>query len=224
MNEHKSKHEHAHGHDHGPDHIHLTGDPRDPRYRRVLKWALLVNGAMFGVEIVAGLESGSVSLLADAVDFGGDALSYGLSLMALSMTLIWRSRVAWLKGAMMLFWGLAVLARTGWLLQHGTAPEAATMGVVAVTAFAANLGVAFLLYAFRNGDADMRSVWLCTRNDAIGNLAVLVAAAGVFRTASAWPDLVVAAGMALLAIIAGRDILKLARLELQRRATNQANG
>ncbi|MBP8310515.1 MAG: cation transporter [Burkholderiaceae bacterium] len=211
---HDHQHDHHHGHHH--DHEHVTGDPADPRYRRVLWWALLINATLFVVEVAGAIGSGSVSLLADAIDFAGDALNYGLSLLALSMGLVWRSRVAWLKGATMLFWGLAVMARAGWMAWAGTLPRAETMGAIAILAFAANLGVAFMLYAYRDGDANMRSVWLCTRNDAIGNVAVMLAAAGVFTTATAWPDLVVAAGMAVLAISAGREVLQRARDELRR--------
>ena len=213
---HDHHHAHHHGHDH--DHDHVTGDLADPRYRRVLWWALLINATLFIVELAGSVGSGSVSLLADAIDFAGDALNYGLSLMALTMALVWRSRVAWLKGATMLVWGLAVLARAGWIAWVGTLPRAETMGAVAVLALAANLGVAFLLYAYRDGDANMRSVWLCTRNDAIGNVAVMLAAAGVFTTATAWPDLAVAAGMAILAISAGLEVLQRARRELRRPA------
>ena len=168
--------------------------------------------------MAGAIGSGSVSLLADAIDFAGDSLNYGLSLMALSMGMVWRSRVAWLKGATMLVWGLAVIARAGWMAWAGTVPRAETMGAIAVLAFAANLGVAFMLYAFRDGDANMRSVWLCTRNDAIGNVAVMLAAAGVFTTATAWPDLAVAAGMAVLAISAGLEVLQRARRELRQSA------
>lgn len=213
---HRHDHDHArgHAHDHDHDDAHVTGDPADPRYRRVLWWALVINATLFVIELLAGIGADSVSLLADAIDFAGDSLSYGLSLMALAMGLVWRSRVAWLKGSTMLIWGLAVLARTGWMAWSGTLPRAETMGAIAALAFVANLAVAFLLYAYRDGDADMRSVWLCTRNDAIGNVAVLLAAAGVFTTASAWPDLAVATGMAVLAILAGRDVLRRARREL----------
>ena len=209
-------HNHDHGHGHQHDHGHVTGDPADPRYRRVLWWALLINATLFFVELAGALGSGSVSLLADAIDFAGDSLNYGLSLMALSMGLVWRSRVAWLKGATMLAWGLAVMARAGWMAWAGTLPRAETMGAIAVLAFAANLGVAFLLYAYRDGDANMRSVWLCTRNDAISNVAVMLAAAGVFATGTAWPDLAVAVGMAILAISAGREVLQRAGRELRR--------
>jgi Co/Zn/Cd efflux system component len=203
---------HGHGHhDHGPQ----PGAPVPPGYRRALVIALVVNAVMFVVEIAAGLSAGSVSLLADAVDFFGDAANYALSLAVLALALHWRSRVAWLKGLAMGAFGIFVIARAGYGLWSGTVPEPVTMGVVGTLALAANLGVAGLLYAFRGGDADMRSVWLCTRNDALGTVAVLAAALGVFGTGSAWPDLAVAAVMATLALLASREVLSRARAELR---------
>ena len=187
----------------------------DPRWRRALWIALWVNLAFFVIELWAGLAAGSVSLLADAVDFAGDAANYGLSLAVLSMALVWRSRAAWVKGASMLGYGLLVLAKSLWLWQHGGVPDAFTMGVVGLLALLANTGVAVMLYAWRHGDANMRSVWLCSRNDALSNLAVMLAAAGVFGTGSAWPDLVVAAIMAGLALSAGVSVMRQARTELR---------
>ncbi|MBS3912106.1 MAG: cation transporter [Hydrogenophaga sp.] len=188
--------------------------PIDPRWRRALWIALVVNAAMFAVELVAGLQANSVSLLADAVDFAGDAANYALSLAVLSMALVWRSRAAFVKGATMFAYGLFVLARAGWLLNSGSVPDPLTMGVVGFVALLANAGVAMLLFAFRTGDANMRSVWLCSRNDALSNLAVMAAALGVFGTGSAWPDLVVAAVMAVLALTAGLAVMRQARNEL----------
>lgn len=186
----------------------------DPRWRRALWIALVLNAAMFGVELVAGLQAGSVSLLADAVDFAGDAANYGLSLAVVGMAMVWRSRAAWIKGATMFAYGVFVLARAGWTLHTGSVPEPLTMGVVGFVALLVNAGVAVLLYRFRRGDANMRSVWLCSRNDALSNLAVMGAALGVFGTGSAWPDLGVAAVMAALAISAGISVLRQARGEL----------
>jgi Co/Zn/Cd efflux system component len=133
----------------------------------------------------------------------------------LSMGLVWRARAALLKAASMLAFGVFVLARTAWMLSQGGTPEALTMGGIGLLALLANLGVAALLYAYREGDANMRSVWLCTRNDALGNIAVMVAALGVFGTGSAWPDLAVAAIMAGLAITSGWAVLRQARQELR---------
>ena len=186
----------------------------DPRYRRILWIALIVNAAMFAVELGAGTRSGSASLLADAIDFLGDAANYGLSLWVLAMALAWRARAALVKGASMLAFGVFVVGRVAWGAWQGTPPEPFTMGGVGLLALAANLGVAALLYAYREGDANMRGVWLCTRNDALGNLAVMGAALGVLGTGTAWPDLAVAAIMAGLAISGGWSVIRHARQEL----------
>ncbi|MDX5410287.1 MAG: cation transporter [Thauera sp.] len=186
----------------------------NPRFRRALWIALVVNAAMFAVEIAGGLHANSVALLADAVDFAGDAANYGLSLAVLSMGLAWRARAAWVKGFTMTAFGLFVIAKTVWAAFAGTPPEAFTMGAIALLALVANAAVAALLYAFRDGDADMRSVWLCSRNDAIGNLAVLLAAVGVFGSGSHWPDLAVAAVIAGLAITSGLAVMRQARREM----------
>lgn len=190
-------------------------DKPDPRYRRILWVALIINLAMFGIEIVAGLAASSVSLLADAIDFFGDAANYGVSLFVLALAPVWRSRAALLKGATMGAYGIFVLTKAGWEAASGTVPEPMTMGSVALLAFVMNLSVAAMLYAFRQGDANMRSVWLCSRNDAIGNIAVILAAVGVFGTESGWPDFIVAGAMSLLALSAARAVLLQARGELR---------
>lgn len=195
-------------------HDHTPAGP-SPRYRRVLWIALIVNAAMFGVEIVAGFQSGSVSLLADAVDFLGDAANYGLSLAVLSLGLAWRARAALVKGLSMGAYGVVILGMAASKFLSGTPPEPITMGVIASVALLANVFVAILLYRYRDGDANMRSVWLCTRNDAIGNLAVLAAAVGVFGTGTAWPDLAVAGIMGSLAVLAAFSVVRLATAELK---------
>ncbi len=198
------------------DHAHERGAAAasSPAYRRVLWVALTVNLAMFFVEIGAGLAAQSASLLADSLDFLGDAGNYGLSLFVLGMALQWRARASLLKAASMGAFGLWVAATT---IQHalaGTVPAAPVMGVVGALAFAANLGVAALLYRWREGDSNMRSVWICTRNDAIGNLAVLVAAAGVFGSGTGWPDYIVAAIMSGLALVGAFQVARAALQEL----------
>ncbi|MBI2768146.1 MAG: cation transporter [Burkholderiales bacterium] len=205
------------GHHHHHDHDDFHGHEPPAGYRRALWIALVVNALMFGVEVAAGVRADSVSLLADAIDFFGDAANYGLTLAVLSLGAAWRSRTALLKAVTMLAFGFAVLGRTAWAVLHGVPPEAVTMGAVGTLALAANLGVAWLLYAFREGDANMRSVWLCTRNDAIGNIAVMLAALGVLGTGTAWPDLAVALVMATLAISAGVSVLRQAMGELSAR-------
>lgn len=201
-------------HDHCHDHGCSAPAATSPRYRQVLWAALFINAAMFFVEVVSSLSSGSVSLLADALDFAGDAANYGISLAVLGMALTWRSRAAVVKALSMGAFGLLVLGRAIWAAMAGVPPEPMTMGVVAVLALAANVGVAWMLYAFREGDANMHSVWLCSRNDAIGNVAVIGAALGVFGTGTVWPDVLVAAVMALLALSATFTVLRLARHEL----------
>jgi Co/Zn/Cd efflux system component len=185
-----------------------------PRYRRVLWVALVVNAAMFLVEVVAGFRAESASLLADAIDFAGDAANYGLGLLALGMAPIWRSRTALLKGASMLVFGAFVLGKALWLALFATVPDASTMGAIGVLALVANLSVAWMLHAFRHGDANMQSVWLCTRNDAFGNIAVLIAAGLVAVVHHGWPDLVVAFVMAALALHSGWIVVRMARQEI----------
>jgi Co/Zn/Cd efflux system component len=179
----------------------LNLDPqRERAYRRVLWVVLTINAAMFAIEIGAGLMAGSTSLQADALDFLGDAANYAISLAVVGRALHHRANAALLKGASMGLFGAWVLATVVWHAWHGTLPNAAAMGVVGVTALIAN-GCSFaLLWSHRSGDANMRSAWICTRNDVLGNLAVLLAALGVFGTGAGWPDIVVAAIMAALAL------------------------
>ncbi|MGJ9416248.1 cation transporter [Massilia sp. CMS3.1] len=188
--------------------------PVDPVYRRILWIALVVNALMFGVELVGGWAAGSVSLLADAVDFFGDAANYGISLFVLGMAPIWRSRTALVKGMSMGAYGVFVIGTALWHLAAGTVPRASTMGAIGFAALAANGLVAVLLFAYRNGDSNMRSVWLCTRNDAIGNVAVMLAALGVYQTGSGLPDLVVAGVMGVLGLTAARSVIMQARAEM----------
>ena len=186
-----------------------------PDYRRVLWIALAVNAVMFAVEAGAGLAAGSVSLQADALDFLGDAANYGLSLSVLSLGLVWRARAALVKGISMGLFGIWVIGAAAMNVVGDALPHAATMGVVGFVALIANVGVALMLYRYREGDANMRSVWLCTRNDAIGNAAVMVAALGVVGTGTLWPDIAVAAVMAFLALSASIETIRTARRELR---------
>ncbi|PSF07169.1 cobalt transporter [Marinobacter fuscus] len=185
-----------------------------PGFRKALWIALWVNLAMFLVEGVASIQSGSVSLMADAIDFFGDSANYVLSLSVLSMGMLWRGRAAMVKGLTMTVFGFIVWGRALWVMQSGVAPEPLTMGAIGMLALVANVVVAVILFQFREGDSDMRSVWLCSRNDAIGNLAVMGAALGVFGTGSAWPDLIVAAIMGTLAITAGISVVRHARVDI----------
>jgi Co/Zn/Cd efflux system component len=170
---------------------------------------------MFGVELAASFSAQSVSLLADAVDFLGDAGNYAVALFVLGMAPVWRSRTALWKGWLMLGYGVFVLAKSAWQWSAGVVPEPVTMGAVSLLALAVNVSVAMLLYRHRGGDAQRRSVWLCSRNDALGNLAVLAAAAGVWATAHGWPDILVALVLAGLALSSGVSVIKQARRELR---------
>ncbi len=187
----------------------------DPRWRRALWIALAVNGGMFAVEMGAGLAGHSLALRADALDFFGDSANYALSLAVANLALLWRARAALLKGVTLALFGAWILASTAWGVLHGTTPHAGTMGVIGVAALVANIGVAVLLFRHRTGDANMRSVWICSRNDAIGNVAVLLAAAGVFGLGAGWPDLLVAAAMAGLSLWGAAQIIGQARGELR---------
>jgi Co/Zn/Cd efflux system component len=193
---------------------HVPPPPTGISYRRVLWIALIANAAMFVVEVAAAAFSGSSALAADAADFLGDAANYALSLGAIALGGAWVSRVALLKGVAMSMYGVVVLAYAAWRAWLGLPPEAITMGVVGLLALAVNFTVAAMLYRFREGDANMRSVWLCTRNDVIANFLVLVAAAGVLGTGTVWPDVAVAAILAGLGLSSGRVVIRQARAEL----------
>jgi Co/Zn/Cd efflux system component len=188
----------------------------DERGWRLALWiALVVNAAMFAVEIGAGVAADSQALKADALDFIGDAANYAISLAVAGMALAARARAALLKGATLVVFGVWVLGSALWAMISGAQPEPVTMSVVGVLALVANVGVAAMLYRFRDGDSNRRSVWICSRNDAIGNLAVVAAAAGVFGTGTAWPDLAVAGILATLGVVGGIEILRHAREDLR---------
>ena len=191
-------------------------DPQrgNPAYRRILWAVLAINAVMFAVEIGAGLAVGSASLQADALDFLGDAGNYAISLFVVGMALRYRAMAALTKGSTMAIFGLWVLAITGWHAWHGTLPHAFTMGAVGFTALAANAASFALLSSHRWGDANMRSAWICTRNDVLGNLAVLLAALGVFGTGTGWPDITVAAIMAVLALQGATIVVRQSLAEL----------
>jgi Co/Zn/Cd efflux system component len=183
------------------NHCHSSDPHRgNPAYRRVLWAVLAINAAMFLVEIGAGVAAGSASLQADALDFFGDAANYAISLFVVGLALRYRATAAFAKGATMGLFGLWIIGTVIWHALHGTLPSAITMGAVGFAALAANVISFGLLWAYRDGDANMRSAWICTRNDVLGNLAVLIAAAGVFGTGTGWPDVIVAAIMASLAL------------------------
>src|ERR1700722_11411640 len=198
-----------------PSPVNLDRHQANPAYRRALWAVLAINGIMFLVEIGAGLAAGSASLQADALDFLGDAANYSISLLVVGMALRYRATAAAVKGLTMGAFGLWIIGTVIWHALHGTLPSAVAMGAVGITALIAN-GISFgLLWAHRQGDANMRSAWICTRNDVLGNLAVLLAALGVFGTGTGWPDIVVAAIMATLALQGASIVVMRALAELR---------
>jgi len=186
-----------------------------PARRRILWIALALNATMFAVEIGAGLAAGSASLQADALDFLGDTANYAVSLFVVGMALRYRAMAALAKGVSMGLVGIWVIGVTVWHGWHGTLPEAGTMGAVGIAALVAN-GLSFaLLWAYRSADANMRSAWICTRNDVLGNLAVLLAALGVFGTGTGWPDIIVATIMSSLSLQGATVVMRQSLGELR---------
>jgi Co/Zn/Cd efflux system component len=183
-------------------------EARDATVRRILWIALALNAAMFVAEGSAGVATGSLALQADSLDFFGDSATYGVSLFVLARSVTWRSGAALAKGGAMAALGFAILATAALNFANTEPPAHATMGVVGTLGLAANVVCAVLLYRFRHAEANLRSAWLCSRNDAIGNLAVLAAAAGVWGTATHWPDLVVGTGMAVLALVGSVQVFR----------------
>lgn len=186
----------------------------NPRWRMILWIALIANAAMFVVEIVAGVAADSRALQADALDFFADAANYAISLGVAGMALASRAKAALLKAATMLAFGLWVVGSALYGLIGGSNPEPQAMGMIGALALFVNVIVAVMLFRYREGDANMRSAWICSRNDALGNIAVLGAALGVFGTGQAWPDLLVASVMAALALWGAAEIFRKARHEL----------
>jgi Co/Zn/Cd efflux system component len=183
-------------------------------YKRALWAVIAINATMFIGEIGAGILTGSQALKADALDFLGDTATYSLTLFVIGMPLVWRARAALFKGLTLGAMGLWVLGSTAYHVLVLGIPRAEVMGAVGILALTANLASVLLLLKYRNGDANVRSVWLCSRNDAIGNVAVIIAAAGVWATATAWPDLIVAGVMASLFIWSSALIVRQAVGEL----------
>lgn len=198
----------------GSDHAE-AGMVDDRAWRRALWIALAINAAMFCVEIAAGVTAGSAALKADALDFLGDAANYAISLGVAGLALRWRARAAFAKGISLLVLSMWVIGSTALIALHGTLPRAETMGAIGILALVANIACAVMLWRHRSGDADRRSVWICSRNDAIGNIAVVAAAAGVFGTGTAWPDIIVALVLAGLGISGGWQTVRQAVAEMR---------
>ena len=192
-------------------------------YRRALWAVIVINGAMFLAELGAGILAESQALKADALDFLGDTATYAITMFVIGRPLAWRARAALLKGLSLGFMGLWVLGSTVYHVLILGVPQAEVMGAIGFLALAANLTSVLLLLRYRNGDANVRSVWLCSRNDAIGNVAVIVAAGAVWATATAWPDLIVAGIMASLFLWSAVQIVRQAVRELTRQTAHQSS-
>lgn len=183
-------------------------DGKDPKFLRALKVVIFINISMFAVEMIAGHISQSRALMADALDFFSDSITYSVSLAVIGMSLRTRSIAALGKGISLLLLGLWVMGSTIYNVFILNVPEVEVMGGIAFLALSANLLSLALLLKWRDGDANVRSVWLCSRNDAIGNVTVMLAALGVFGTGSAWPDLTVATMMASLFLSSSMQIIR----------------
>ncbi|MCB2010541.1 MAG: cation transporter [Geminicoccaceae bacterium] len=177
-------------------------------YKARLWIVIAINAAMFAVEMTAGHMAGSQALQADALDFFGDALTYGISLAVIGRSLAIRSTAALAKGVSLFLMGLWVFGSTVYQVFVLDVPQAGIMGGIGFLALAANLASVILLMQYKDGDANVRSVWLCSRNDAIGNIAVMIAALGIWGTASGWPDLIVAGIMATLFLSSSTQIIR----------------
>lgn len=192
-----------------------TFDGISDDYKRRLWAVIAINAGMFIAEMTAGQLSGSQALKADALDFFGDAMTYGISLAVIGSTVAVRTNAAIFKGLSLMAVGLWVAGSTVWqVFMHGV-PKAEVMGLVGFMALGANLASVLFLMKYKDGDANVRSVWLCSRNDAIGNVAVMIAALGVWGTATGWPDLIVAAVMAGLFLSSAWQIITQALRERQ---------
>lgn len=194
------------------------------RQSRVLIVVLVINLGMFCVEFGAGLLAGSTALLADSLDMLGDAFVYGFSLFVLQRSLAWRARAALVKGGIMAAFGVGVLFEAFARLASGVPPAVPLMAAIGTLALCANALCFALLWRHRGDDINLRSTWLCSRNDLIANTAVLVAAAAVAWSGSRWPDFVVGVGIALLFLRTAGSVLRESFAELARARTDAIGG
>lgn len=201
------------------DHCNESGQSSvSAEYRKVLWICLIANAVMFVAQMIASYAAHSVSLLANSADFFSDAANYGISLYVLNLSLRQKAKASLFKGVSLGLVGLWVAFET---LHHALQPELPKpfiMAVISVVALAVNVGCAVLLYKYRGGDSNRESVWICSRNDAIGNIAVMIAAAGVFASSTIWPDIIVAAILGWLAVTGAWRIIRLAKKELKHEA------
>lgn len=188
---------------------------QSPKYKKALWIVLVLNLSMFFVEIVMGVKSGSTSLLSDSLDFLGDSANYLISLIVLPMALSYRAKASMVKGLTMGVFGLFILITTVYRVFYGEIPSYSEMSIVGFLALLVNVSALLILLKFRDGDSNVRSVWLCSRNDAIGNVAVILAGIAVYFFQSKYPDLIVAFILAFLALQASQEIIKRAWVELK---------
>lgn len=193
---------------------HVKFDGLDPAYRRVLMMVIAINAIMFLVEMPMGFFGQSQALKADALDFLGDTLTYAISLAVIGKSLAVRAKVAMIKGVSLAAMGCWVLGSTLYSAFYMQEPMPLVMGSIGAAALLANVASVLLLVRFKDGDANVRSVWLCSRNDAIGNVLVMLAASGVWFSGTGWPDLIVAGFMATLFLSGSFAIIRQARHEL----------
>jgi Co/Zn/Cd efflux system component len=186
----------------------------DSAYRKILIIALIINAGMFLLEIILGIAAGSVSLQADSLDFFGDGFNYAISLYLVGKSLSSRAKGSLIKAGSMLLFGLWILGQAIYRFTTNAPPEAEIITTIGALALVANLICFYLLFKHRSGDSNRRSAWLCTRNDVIGNIAVIFAGIGVYLTASGWPDLIVGTIMAVISVISAVHIIQHAKAEL----------
>jgi Co/Zn/Cd efflux system component len=195
-------------------------DGIDPLYKKALLVVILINAVMFVVEMLSGVRAESQALKADALDFLGDAATYALSLWAIGRAATTRANAALVKGVSLLFMAAWVFGSTLYHFYYSNQPTAITMSAIGLLAFFANSASVLILLRYRNGDANVRSVWLCSRNDAIGNLMVIIAGAAVWQSGTAWPDLIAACILAGLFVNSSVQIIRQA-LQEKKLATDQ---
>lgn len=192
-----------------------TPTHQSSKYKKALWIVLILNLSMFFVEIVMGVKSGSTSLLSDSLDFLGDSANYLISLIVLPMALSYRAKASMVKGLTMGGFGLFILMTTIYRVFYGEMPSYSEMSIVGFLALLVNVSAVLILLKFRDGDSNVRSVWVCSRNDAIGNVAVILAGMAVYFFQSKYPDLIVAFVLAFLALQASQEITKRAWAELK---------
>jgi cation diffusion facilitator family transporter len=182
---------------------------------RALRIVLAINATFFAIELCAGILAHSTALLADSLDMLGDSLVYGLSLYVLSRSPKWKVSAAMAKGVIMIVFGIGVMIEAVYKALSGQVPGYETIGIIGLLALLANAFCFILLYRHRGDNLNLRSTWLCSRNDVIANAAVLVAALGVYLSKSLWPDVIIGVAIAALFLKSASTVLRESILELR---------